>query len=84
MNRLDDRWQGEGVTGLRYRDADHSCSSDLDLFGECSLFELLCGARTRLGEDTLAAWLTSGANAKTVKERQQAIVELRDNIDFHE
>ena len=84
LNRLDYRWQGEGVTGLRYRDADHSCSSDLDLFGECSLFELLCGARTRLGEDTLAAWLTSGANAKTVKERQQAIVELRDNIDFHE
>jgi hypothetical protein len=84
LNRLDDRWQGQGVSGLRYRDADHCCSSDLDLFGESSLFELVCGARTRLGEDTLAAWLTNGANAKTVLERQQAIRELRENIDFHE
>ena len=84
LNRLDDRWQGEGISGLRYRDADHCCSSDLDLFGESSLFELICGARTRLGEDTLANWLTNGADAETVGKRQQAILELRDNIDFHE
>lgn len=84
LNRLDNLWQGQGVSGLRYRDADHSCSSDLDLFGESSLFELVCGARTRLGEDTLADWLTNGADAKTVLARQKAILELRDNIDFHE
>lgn len=84
LNRLDDRWQGQGVSGLRYRDPDHCCSSDLDLFGESSLFELVCGARTRLGEDTLANWLTNGTDAKTVLERQQAIVELKGNIDFHE
>lgn len=84
LNRLDDRWQGQGVTGLRYCDADHSCSSDLDLFGESSLFELICGARTRLGEDTLANWLTNPADTKTVRVRQQAIAELRGNIDFHE
>ncbi|NQV27423.1 MAG: DNA mismatch repair protein MutS [Rhodopirellula sp.] len=84
LNRLDDRWQGAGVSGLRYRDADHPCSSDLDLFGEASLFELICGARTRLGEDTLANWLMNGADTKTVLERQQAILELRENIEFHE
>lgn len=84
LKRLDDCWQGDGVSGLRYRDPDHSCSSDLDLFGESSLFELLCGARTRLGEDTLASWLMSGADAKTVLSRQEAIVELRQMIDFHE
>jgi hypothetical protein len=84
LNRLDDRWQGEGVSGQRYRDADHCCSSDLDLFGESSLFELICGARTRLGEDTLADWLTNGTDTKTILERQKAILELRDNIDFHE
>lgn len=84
LNRLDDRWQGRGVSGERYRDPDHSCSADLDLFGESSLFELLCGARTRLGEDTLADWLMNGADAETVLNRQEAIVELRQKTDFHE
>ncbi|MDA1163409.1 MAG: DNA mismatch repair protein MutS [Planctomycetota bacterium] len=84
LNRLDDRWQGQGVTGQRYRDPDHPCSSDLDLFGEASLFELVCGARTRLGEDTLASWFSTGTDAKSVLQRQKSIAELRENIDFHE
>jgi hypothetical protein len=84
LKRLDDRWQGEGVSGLRYRDGDHPCSSDLDIFGDGSLFELICGARTRLGEDTLARWFSDGTDAKSALRRQNSISELRGNIDFHE
>jgi hypothetical protein len=59
-------------------------SADLDLFGKRSLFQLLCSARTRLGEDTLAAWFISAANVQTIRDRQQAIQELVPAVDLRE
>src|SRR5581483_9950108 len=49
--------------GCRYHDDAHPYAADLDLFGDGSLFELLCTARTRAGQDTLAAWLLHPASA---------------------
>ena len=43
--------------GDQYLDPAHPYAQDLDLFGKGSLFELLCTARTHIGEDTLARWL---------------------------
>ena len=65
LARLEDRWMGlrepgTGEAGERFRDPDHLYSEDLDLFGKGSLFELLSTARTRAGEDSLAA-LAAGA-----------------------
>ncbi|HUA24536.1 MAG TPA: hypothetical protein VMA54_10495, partial [Steroidobacteraceae bacterium] len=54
LARLEDRWAGGGNKGEGFGDAHHVYSADLDLFGEGSLFELLCAARTRMGEETLA------------------------------
>src|SRR5690606_23070721 len=42
--RLDDRWAGTGVRGENLKPAGHVYAEDLDLFGEASLFELLCTA----------------------------------------
>jgi MutS domain V len=84
QNQLAGHWQGQGNTGLHYCDDNHPYSSDLDIFGEGSLFELISCARTRLGEETLAQWFTSGAELKTVKQRQLAIDELRTQVDFRE
>ena len=47
-----------GRQGLEYLDLEHPYAADLDLFGEGSLFERLCTARTRAGEETLASWLS--------------------------
>ena len=57
---------------------------DLDLFGSGSLYELLCTARTRAGEDLLARWLLSPAGPDQVLERQSAIAEARGEIDLRE
>lgn len=84
LERLADRWGGVGASGERYRDEHHVYSSDLDLFGDGSLFQLLCRARTRLGEDTLADWLREAAAPKTVRERQAAVEELRNRLDLRE
>jgi hypothetical protein len=84
LARLDDRWAGRGQPGERFRDDNHPYSSDLDLFGRGSLFELLCTARTRAGEDTLASWLKGAAKPEEVRDRQQAVAELRPQLDLRE
>jgi hypothetical protein len=84
LARLDGRWAGCGETGERYLDPAHPYAQDLDLFGRGSLFELLCSARTHIGEDTLARWLLAPATPETVGARQQAVEELRQRLDLRE
>ena len=80
--RIEDR--GEGDTGEQFRVADHVYADDLDLFGKGSVFELLCCARTPMGRQTLARWLLAPAPVDEVRERQQAIDELRSRLDLRE
>ena len=82
--RIEDRWAGTGESGERFHDPAHPYAEDLDLFGKGSLFELLSTARTRAGEDTLARWLLTPADSTTVRERQQAVAELRPKLDLRE
>ena len=82
--RLEDRWEGTGETGVRFLDEHHLYARDLDVFGPGSLFQLLSRARTHLGEELLARWLTNPAPLTAVRLRQEAIAELRDQLDFRE
>jgi hypothetical protein len=81
---LEGRWAGTGEPGTRFLDPAHPCALDLDLFGTGCLFELLNTARTRAGEETLAAWLLSPATPEEVRARQEAIAELRPQLDRRE
>ncbi|MCP3982753.1 MAG: DNA mismatch repair protein MutS [bacterium] len=82
--RLEHRSAGTGTSGTEHEPADHAYARDLDLFGEGSLFERMCLARTRGGEEMLAAWLLAPADPDTVIARQQAACELRDRLDLRE
>src|SRR4029453_9279550 len=82
--RLEDTWHGVGATGERFLSEDHLYSRDLDIFGRASLFQLLSRARTHLGEELLARWLSAPAGVATVRERQEAVAELREALDFRE
>jgi hypothetical protein len=84
LARLEGHWQGRGQPGTRFRDENHPYAADLDLFGTGSLFELLCTARTRTGEDTLAGWLRGPAAPAVVRARQAAVAELRPQLDLRE
>jgi len=84
LARLEHRWRGTGEGGERFADPRHPYAADLDLFGRGSLFELLCTARTRAGEDTLASWLCEPASADAVLARQTAVAELRPLLDLRE
>src|SRR5439155_20909369 len=56
LARIEDRWIGTGDPGRAYFNESHPYVVDLDIFGKGSLFELLCLARTRSGEQSLAGW----------------------------
>jgi hypothetical protein len=84
LARIENRWAGTGQPGTRFLDDNHPYALDLDLFGRGSLFELLCTARTRNGEATLAAWLLAPAAPQTVLARQAAGAELRGKLDWRE
>jgi hypothetical protein len=85
LARLDGRWTGTGSdTGDRFLDEAHLYARDLDLFGQASLFELLTCARTRIGEETLAAWLKTPADPAAVRARQEAVAELAPRTDLRE
>jgi MutS domain V len=84
LARLDGRATGSGRTGAGFLDPHHPYAADLDLFGPGSLFELLCGARTVMGEETLAAWLLAPADVPVVLRRQAAVQELTPRLDLRE
>ncbi len=84
LARLDGQWVGHGESGDSYLNQEHPYAQDLDLFGKGSVFELLCTARTHIGEDTLARWLLFPAPPDTVLARQEAVGELRPRVDLRE
>ena len=84
LARLNDRWHSTGETGDRFLDLEHPYARDLDLFGKASLFELLCTARTRAGEETLARWLLTTASIDEALARQAAVLDLKERVDFRE
>jgi hypothetical protein len=84
LARLDERWQGTGSTGERFRDPAHLYADDLDLFGSGSVFELLATTRTSGGEAVLASWLLAPAPVEVVRVRQSAVQELGPKLDLRE
>jgi len=85
LARIEDRWPR---TTERTFPEDVIASSlyarDLDIVGKGSLFELLCVARTRMGEQCLLDWLLQVPSLETIYQRQNAVAELRGQLDFRE
>ena len=84
LDRIDGRFAGVGRTGAAFADGRHPYATHLDIFGEGSLYQLLCGARTAAGRATLAGWLSSPASVETIGQRQEAVEELRTRLDLRE
>ena len=84
LARIANKWMGTGEAGDRFSDPSHPYARDLDIFGVGSLFELLCTARTRAGEEILARWLLAPASPDEVRLRNAAVSELRTRLDLRE
>lgn len=71
--------------GEQYLDPHHPYSHDLDLFGKGSLFQYLNRCGTQIGEGKLAKLLLAPmANAKSIYDRQEAVKEMHDRIQFRQ
>jgi hypothetical protein len=84
LARMEDRWTGSGETGEEFKDPLHPYAEDLDILGEGSLFQLLSTARTNMGKQCLARWLLTHAEVQEIQERQAAVAELKQRLDFRE
>lgn len=62
--------------GIEYSDDAHNYSSDLDIFGKASLFNLVNRCATPLGKDKLSEWLSKAAVEKEILLRQESVKEL--------
>lgn len=62
--------------GLRYNNEKHFYTSDLDIFGNLSLFSLINRTATSVGNNKLAAWLSAHADRETILLRQQSAEEI--------
>jgi DNA mismatch repair ATPase MutS len=75
------KWQQIPLRATETLFEDEALASDLDLFGEASLFHLVCAANTPVGIDTLKDWFLHPTDSATVVERQQAVAELAPALD---
>lgn len=85
VERLEGRWVGTGTPGDEYATQDdHPYAKDLHVFGEGSLFELLCTCRTDVGRRRLAQYFLTTPTLEEARRRQAAVQELKDNIALRE
>ncbi len=80
--RIDRHWAELGETPEPAVDDTSGLSDDLDILGKASLYRLTGGAYTAGGQQTLARWLLSPAEAEEIVDRQALVAELRDRTDL--
>jgi hypothetical protein len=84
VGRLEGDWPRSGITGEEFSDPEHVYTSDLHVFGEGSLFEMLCIARTSIGRRGLANYLLEPPVLEEALLRQKAVGELRGTVELRE
>ncbi len=75
---------GDFDPGQPYLDGEHPYSSDLDIFGERSLFQFLNRTSIARGRECLARWLSHTAEPAMIHGRQQAVGELSTKLDWRQ
>ena len=70
--------------GKEFISADHPYAYDLDIFGDHSIFQFCNRTVTNIGKEKLSNILGVTADKKTILERQEAISELADKLDWRQ
>lgn len=84
-DRLAGRWGAFADAGADFRDDEHPYASDLDLFGQGSLFQWINSAQTALGRETLAKLLRQAPGEPAeIATRQEAVTELGRNLAWRQ
>lgn len=70
--------------GEEFINPNHPYTSDLDIFGEHSIFQLVNRTTTESGKIRLAKWLSEPAPNQEIQHRQEAIQELAQKLDWRQ
>ena len=70
--------------GEKFINPDHPYTSDLDIFGQHSIFQLINRTSTESGALLLSEWLSEPARKTEIYERQEAIRELSPDLDWRQ
>ncbi len=69
-------------TGQRFVNPNHPYTSDLDVFGQHSIFQLINRTTTESGMILLSKWLSEPAHDSEIIDRQRAIKELSQKLNW--
>ncbi len=75
---------GDFDAGNRFINHNHPYTSDLDIFGQHSVFQLINRTTTESGMIQLADWLSEPAANDEIQNRQNAIKELSEKLDWRQ
>ena len=84
VERIAGEWEGVGPDGAKFAEDEHLYAHDLNVLGRGSLFQLLCMARTAIGQRGLAQYLLVSPTIEESLLRQAAVLELRDRTELRE
>lgn len=71
-------------TGEEFLNPKHPYTADLDIFGEHSIFQLINRTTTESGRILLSKWLSKAASNDEIDDRQNAIKELAQKLDWRQ
>jgi hypothetical protein len=71
-------------TGHKFINQNHPYTSDLDIFGQHSIFQLVNRTTTESGMILLSEWLSEPAPNYEIRDRQKAIKELSQKLDWRQ
>lgn len=86
LKRLSNEWKSFEDKGEEFVRENHGFTNDLDIFGQSSLFQWINTTVTSFGRKNLAESLSLKTENKSeiIKEKQEAIKELADNVDWRQ
>ncbi|CAM4088613.1 MutS-related protein [Gillisia limnaea] len=71
-------------TGHKFINPNHPYTSDLDIFGQHSIFQLVNRTTTESGNILLSEWLSEPASNNEILDRQKAIKELSQKLEWRQ
>jgi hypothetical protein len=85
LSRMDGNWTGFTENGQEFMDSNHPFTSDLDIFGEKSLFQWINITHTFFGRKILKdLFAVPEKDVQLIKRRQRAVIELSEKDSFIE
>lgn len=70
--------------GEIFKPEHHEYANDLDIFGRASLFQYISRCTSEQGNRLFAYWLLNPASTETIAERQEAVKELSQQLEWRQ